>query len=191
MKRLFFAIDLSEDVVEGLGRLQEEFDAHLGNAVRVRWTPAENLHLTLKFLGATEKDLIESVAAEMDEIAADAAPFEMTVRGIGAFPHPGHPRILWAGVDESSAAELTEMHGALEDRLAGRFEVDRDDHDFQAHVTFGRVKSSRAPDLPGLRSDLPEGPFGEVAVDEVVLYESELDDSGASYRVLHRSKLGD
>lgn len=190
MKRLFFAIDLSDEVRDALESLQQAFDAQLDGSVRMRWTPRANMHLTLKFLGATEVDLIEPVGDTMDEITAGMEPFEMTVEGIGAFPHPGHPRILWAGVDDDSAARLTDAHGDLEEMLADRFDIDYDDHDFQAHVTFGRVKSSGAPDLPAIRPSLPSGPYGSVRVDEVVLYESELDDSGATYRAEHRSALG-
>ena len=119
MKRLFFALDLSDDVLDHLEELQEACRADIGPGIRMRWTPRENMHLTLKFLGSTEEDLVEPLWDAMDEIAASFDPFEMTVESLGAFPHPRRPRILWAGIDRSSAEILAPLHRQIEDRLQG------------------------------------------------------------------------
>jgi 2'-5' RNA ligase len=191
MKRLFIALDLSDDALDALESLQEACRAQIPSGVRMRWTPRENMHLTLKFLGSTEEDLIESLCETIDELAARTDPLSMQVEHLGAFPHPRRPRILWAGVDRDSAERLGELHRQFEDELESEYEIDRDEHPFKAHVTYGRVKSSKAPKFHKIESDLPEGPYGTTEVAEIILYESELDESGATHRVLHRSPLGD
>ena len=188
-KRLFYAIDLSEDVLDELQDLQAQYQRQIPDKVRIRWTPRENLHLTLKFLGSMEADLIGELADLMDELAADFDPFTMTVAGLGAFPHPKNPRILWAGVDDDSSAQLATLHRRLEDAL-DPYDVDRDNHPFKAHITYGRVKSNNAPSLKKVEPDLPDGPYGDATVADVVLYESELSPDGSTYTVLHRSPLG-
>ncbi len=188
-KRLFFALQLSEQTLDALGDLQEAFRPHVPAGVRVRWTPRENLHVTLKFLGSTEADLVGELGEVMDELVEPLSPFSATVDDLGAFPHPHHPRILWAGVDRKASERLAELHRELEAALEP-YAIDRDEHPFKAHVTFGRVKSNKAFDLNELRSEVSEGPFGETRIDEVVLYESELTPDGSNYTVRHRSPLG-
>lgn len=191
MKRLFFAIDLAAPVRDELDELQQKFEAQLDPGMRVRWTPRANLHLTVKFLGATEPDLVGSLTDLADDITADAAPFEMTTTTLGAFPRPNRPRILWAGVDTDSAERLSKIHRRLEDTLVeAPYKVDRDEHEFTAHITFGRVKSSRSPNLADLEDSLPDGPYGTTDVEALTLYESELTAEGAEYSVIHRSPLG-
>lgn len=187
-KRLFFALDLSEESLDRLVDLQDGFREETPDGVRIRWTPRSNMHLTLKFLGSHEPDLIDEFAAVMDELTADLEPFEMTVEGLGAFPHPRDPRILWVGVDDESAAQLATLHRDTEKRLE-RYGVEEDEHPFKAHITVGRVKSGNAPKLSSLQPDDLRDTFGSTEVDAVTLYESELDDSGATYHVRHRSPL--
>lgn len=188
-KRLFFALDLSDEALDGLGALQDSYRRNVPDGVRIRWTPRPNMHLTLKFLGSHEADLIDPFGDAMDELVADLDPFEMTLRGLGAFPHPRSPRILWVGADQETSATLQTLHRNAERRLDD-FGVEEDEHSYKAHVTVGRVKSSNAPTLDALRPDEVPDHLGTTLVQAVTLYESELDDSGATYHVRHRSPLG-
>jgi 2'-5' RNA ligase len=190
MQRLFVAIELNDETKEGLHALQQAFEPRLSSGMRIRWTDPDNLHLTLKFLGATEDDLVDEVTDVVERAARQTDPFELTARGIGAFPRPNYPRILWAGVDEEASGTLGPIHQFLEDSLfEPPFDVDRDEHAFSAHITVGRVKSSRAPKLTKIRNELPQGPYGTTDVRALTLYESNLDQSGPDYRIIHRASL--
>jgi RNA 2',3'-cyclic 3'-phosphodiesterase len=70
----------------------------------VAWVPADNLHLTLRFLGHQTADRLREVARALAETAAAAAPFSLALEGVGAFPGPDRPRILWIGVSEGATA---------------------------------------------------------------------------------------
>src|SRR6266704_6979700 len=66
----------------------------------VAWVPAENLHLTLKFLGEQTDARLHEVIAALEEATAGRGPFSLTLHGVGAFPGMDRPRILWVGVAE-------------------------------------------------------------------------------------------
>jgi 2'-5' RNA ligase len=190
MKRLFAAIDLSREVVDSIQSLQKAFREQLDASMRIRWTPPENMHVTLKFLGATEADLVDPVGEMLESHAASIEPFEMEVAGLGAFPRPNQPRVLWAGIDAASNDRLRRFHESFEGELEESFDIDEDEHAFEGHVTFGRVKSSHSPNLAELESQLPRGPFGAFEVDEFLLYESERTPDGAEYTIIRRASLG-
>jgi 2'-5' RNA ligase len=64
----------------------------------VRWLAAENIHLTLKFLGNIERSRVSAVGAQMDVSAGQTGTFRLHARGIGVFPNRRHPRVLWVGL---------------------------------------------------------------------------------------------
>ena len=64
----------------------------------VAWVAPENLHVTLKFLGGVEAERLPLVREALDRAVAGRAPFDLVVSGLGAFPTPTRPRVLWAGI---------------------------------------------------------------------------------------------
>ena len=84
-------------VLTTCGRLRHRLDRH----VKARWTPAENLHVTVRFIGhvadADATPLIEAVRAPLD-----LRPFELSLGGCGVFPTGGPPRIIWIGFGAGS-----------------------------------------------------------------------------------------
>jgi RNA 2',3'-cyclic 3'-phosphodiesterase len=69
----------------------------------IGWVAAENLHLTLKFLGAVEADRLDAVRSALDDAAHGVRAFDFTVEGLGAFPSLTRPRVIWAGITCASA----------------------------------------------------------------------------------------
>ena len=111
--RAFAAVNVSLPTVK---RLAEEIDAlrPVAHAVglRVRWVPPANLHVTLKFLGWVREELVEGLRDRLRVAAAAHAAFDLEIRGLGAFPDPGHPRVIWAGVKPSPV--LNTLEAAVE-----------------------------------------------------------------------------
>ncbi|NLG92511.1 MAG: RNA 2',3'-cyclic phosphodiesterase [Clostridiales bacterium] len=125
--RLFIAVNFSEPVRDSLtGWIQKLKDCGAsGNFSR-----RENLHLTLAFIGETDK--VEKVRQAMDKVSAE--PFALTVGGLGRFRRNGGD-ICWAGVEKNEA--LLSVHNQLCSalRLAG-FPIEN--REFKPHLTLGR-----------------------------------------------------
>jgi 2'-5' RNA ligase len=106
----------------------------------VRWESLEKLHITLKFLGNVESQLLENLIPALEEIAREQPSFEITYEGVGAFPTLTAPRVIWIGTAQT--ASLHALQNAVEQRCV-EFGIARESREFHPHLTIGRVKSSR------------------------------------------------
>lgn len=193
MRRLFIAVDLSINIVEQLAILQQELEEQVreefGEDVGLRLVEAPNIHLTLKFLGDTEPDLVPRVQGVLEQLCEPLFPFEVECRGVGAFPKLSNPRILWAGLDPKGAEVLGLLQKALE-RDLGELGVPMDRRRFYPHITLARVRSRRSPSFEGLLKPYEEVSFGKSYIRDLVLIESHLRREGARYEVIQRIPLG-
>jgi 2'-5' RNA ligase len=128
-ERLFVAIALPESVRSALGGLSE--------LVRgLSWTPREQLHMTLRFLGDVPEDRIGRVEEHLGAVRVQA--FILPIGGVGAFPPKGPPRVLWAGVGQGHP-HLYQLRQRVDDALLAAG-VDLDVRTFQPHVTLARCR---------------------------------------------------
>jgi 2'-5' RNA ligase len=133
-RRVFFALWPDEAV---RAALDEAGLALTGK--RVRRIPADNLHLTLAFMGSVPASA--QACLEQRAGAIHVAPFTLTIDQAGYFPRP---RILWVGAGDVPA-ELWSLAGALRQaQLDCGIAPDR--HAFQAHVTVARKYSQGVPE---------------------------------------------
>jgi 2'-5' RNA ligase len=181
--RTFIAINLDSGVVGRIAALQ----ATLKEAgADVRWVRPEGFHLTLKFLGDVQRSQPPLILSALREALAGQPPLRVRARGLGMFPTAKRPRVLWVKLEGPG---LAEMRDKVEEALIP-LAFPRDERDFAPHLTLGRVRSLRGWDrlLPCAR-EAAEQDFGESRVDEVVLYRSDLDSTGAVYTPLGRVSL--
>ncbi len=98
-------------------------------------------HLTLHVFEELSVERLPLAMAAMAEAAEGCSPFELELRGVGAFPTSDRPRVLWAGVGEG-ATTLQALALRLRHALSSRgFPTER--RPFVAHLTLGRVRSPR------------------------------------------------
>lgn len=182
--RSFLAVPLPEAVRARL----HEVEVELGRGVaRVAWVRAENLHVTLRFLGSVDVETLARVEEALAVATGRPPPFTVTVGGLGVFPTPRAPRVLWAGVTDGGDA-LRALHGEVETALVARG-IPPEGRPFHPHVTLGRARDPRG--APGLAAAVGRTEtFGQVRVDHVWLVRSDLEPGGARYRVLARQRLG-
>jgi len=155
----------------------------------VGWVVPENLHLTLKFLGGVEPPRLEGVAAALQATAAATTPFELGLLGLGAFPSPTRPRVIWAGAHTGGGAVAT-LAARVDDAL-GPLDFPREDRPFSAHVTLGRVREPRRdPALTVALAAGAEKDFGRFRVEQMALMRSDLSPRGARYTLLASWPLG-
>jgi 2'-5' RNA ligase len=183
--RTFLAIELDDAIRERLAAAQERLRSQAGG---VKWVEAENIHLTLKFLGEIDEDVAPLVAEALGPVAAGIEPFEMRLAGLGAFPPHGAPRVVWAGVQEPSG-RLLELHRRIERELEA-LGIEREDRPFTAHVTLGRIKDRPDPRLRHALDARAADDFGSQAVTHVTFFQSVLSPAGPTYTALSRARLG-
>jgi 2'-5' RNA ligase len=142
-----------------------------------RWVAPERYHLTVAFLGMVDESRLSDIAATVRTAAAAASPFEIPLDAVGAFPNPGHARVVWVGAREPQPAFATlcsDVRGALHP-LGFTFEEDA-----VSHVTLARADGSQR--LPSVA--VPRGVTLETA--SLALFRSTSEAGGSRYVVLER-----
>lgn len=186
--RSFIAIPLADEVSRNAVRLLKRVRV---SGDGIKWVPTDNLHLTLKFLGEVENTEIPSVCDVTRNLCQQYDPFPLRFVGTGGFPNSERPRILYAGVDDSSGA-LTEIVTRLEKDLA-KLGFKPEPRDYTPHLTLGRTRggSSRASGevIDRVMAEA-DSELGTMLVDCVQLYASFLDKHGPTYQVMDTIELG-
>ena len=187
--RAFIAIDLTVEIHKRLDEIIAMFKSQLDN-VPVRWVPAVNIHLTLKFLGDVSVTNLKVLTDLLKTEVAGHRPFEVSVGGAGAFPNNRRPRVIWVGVE--APPELMLVQGGVEAAMA-RIGYPREERSFSPHLTIGRVsRSANSNDIHAISKVLDSnriGFLGATCVREICLFRSDLHPSGAIYTILRRFPL--
>ena len=183
--RCFVAIEIPETIQDLLISVQDELKTKICGA---SWVKRGNLHLTLRFLGDVAPDQIGVIKNVIEQVAGNYPPFSMQIGGIGAFPNPTRPRVIWAGV-KTSVAEITTIVQEINIELSCRGRP-LDEKLFRPHITLARLKG-RIDLTPFVRMfqqyDAIDGTT--VAVHRIGLIQSQLHASGAVHIPLETCSL--
>jgi len=180
--RAFIAIELDDSVRAAVAEVLRCLrDGPGGDGVR--WVPAENLHVTLRFLGDIPPAQVPAIAAALGEVAADQLPFQLRLGGVAGFPSARRPRVISCEVGPS--APLEQLAAAVE-RAVAELGFEPEQRRFRPHLTLGRVRGRAHPPVTA-----PVTAAGDAqCVDEIVLFRSRLGRSGATHTPLARISLG-
>ena len=183
--RAFIAIELPQCVKEELAGLIAGLKRE---TVGVRWTDVRKMHLTLRFFG----DIGQGLTSRVEELVAGGfevgGPLDLCASGLGGFPNPGRPRLIWTGVG-GEVERLKTLFAALEGKLAA-LGVTREARPFTPHLTLGRADA--ADGVQGFekaKEDLSGWQGSRWRADEVVLFESILGPGGARHVVRARGRI--
>jgi 2'-5' RNA ligase len=142
----------------------------------VRWVRSEGYHVTLRFLGNVARPLVPELVEGAQQELQDAKPFVVRLGPPQAFPSARRPRVIVLALEpEAALAALAERIESAVVRCGLRPEKRR----FRAHVTLGRLRNQKLPEL-----GLPAFGPGSLAVNEVVLFQSDLGRDGSRYTPL-------
>ena len=173
--RLFVALEIPSAVRQNLATLLDSLRAI---TKELRWVRAENLHVTLKFLGEVAEAKVDAVRSALGEIRSDKA-VALEFRGLGFFPNEKHPRVFWVGMKASP--NLKTLAGDIEGAME-KLGIPREKREFSPHLTLARFERPRLPEaLRKLIADSQPREFGSLRTNQFHLIQSKLKLSGAEY----------
>jgi 2'-5' RNA ligase len=187
--RVFIAIELPAPVCDAIQKQTARLRQTLGTEI-IRWVPAQNMHLTLKFLGDTTSSHLEFVKQLLAREAVIHSQFDLQLGGLGSFPNSRRPRLLWIGIH--APAGLASLQKDIETGIA-RLGYELEERDFSPHLTIGRVRQTVSPpEVQKVRAALDTiqlGNIGIARVDSIHLFKSDLQPGGSIYTKLFSAPL--
>jgi len=166
-KRLFVAIDLPESTRQ----LLADLDPHIRG---VRWTEANQMHLTLGFFGDVPEDIELKLREKLSAI--DFGGFFLPVNGVGKFSSKGAPKIIWIGVGKAHP-HLFQIHKRVQE-AALTAAIEPELRPWHPHITIARCRDVSAQTLRKFLQSNGEFDAGMIRVDSFHLYSSKLMPAG-------------
>jgi len=187
--RAFIAVELPEDLKKELNEMEAQLKKT--SPPVVKWVDPNSIHITLKFLGEISEDSIEELMLAIEESAQGTLPFQLEVRGLGAFPNLERPQVLWAGV-KGEIEKIIQLQKSIESNTE-QLGFPRESRVFSPHLTLGRVRDEARPKerqrLGKLLTDTTFTALHNIDVDAVNLMKSQLTPGGAVYSCIGSVKL--
>jgi 2'-5' RNA ligase len=177
--RTFLAVEVPEPIRK---KIDDFVQIEAKRELPIKWVKFGNLHITLKFLGEIDEKKKVEISPAIEEICSRHKSFQAQLSGIGCFPNPGNPRVLWVGVEQGSDTLCT-VSADIEKALA-HFGF-KEERRFHPHLTIGRIKKSCKVDHI-LEKNIVTEPF---EVSAIVLFKSVLKPDGPIYTALEHFPL--
>ncbi|SPE56409.1 2'-5' RNA ligase [Verrucomicrobia bacterium] len=204
--RLFLAVRVPAAIQAELEKAQAELRQALSDSGRncVRWSPREQFHLTLNFLGNVAASQVPNLMSAVNTVCGVFEPLYLRAEGVGFFPNRGTPRVVWAGVQDRQKllSGLQQALAAAVQDFCPEAETARNSivrpaatekstvKPFSGHVTLGRGKdlTRREAELLNQKaSGMARRFFGEWTADDLAIFRSELSAEGARHTLLARA----
>lgn len=177
--RAFFSFDIEDQTI--IRRLTQVQGMLTNTGANLKQVKPQNIHVTVKFLGDIHPPMVDVIYEEMKQLSF--APFQIELRGLGAFPKLTYPRVVWAGI-RKGADQLRNIFGQLEPRLR-RLGFKPDNKGFSPHLTIVRVRTGRNKvQLIKLIKELEDFEFGAFNAECLRLEKSVLTLKGPIYSTL-------
>lgn len=195
MIRAFLAVELSEDLRTHIAQVQQDLKQRLARdvskGVRISWVQPASIHLTIKFLGDTDEQLVDPLREAVSNLMKAHRAIQIPIERLGMFPHPQQPRVLWVGPFEpwergEDAKRLAVFHQAVE-KWCRSFGFATEDRPLSPHLTLARIKEGERQVGQALaKSGVMDRPLslGLLDMESIVVMKSELRPTGSVYTKL-------
>lgn len=183
--RVFIAINLPEDIKRVLFAYSERYPA-----LPCKWTPKDNLHITLEFLSDLTDEEIGDTCLAVKDVAEKQKSFSLNINQIVYGP-PGKipPRMVWAVGDKSE--ELALLRQDLEKFLLQKVSFIPENRGSAPHITLARISAWQWRKIePEERPQINENIDLTFTVESIEVMESELKRGGPQYTILESHTLG-
>lgn len=187
--RLFCALSAPPSLQETFVAVADSLRDSLSPA-SISWVKAGNFHLTLSFLGDVETSRTDELALQLRAACEGVVSFELVCQGLGCFPNPNRPRVIWAGV-QSAGDELAQLQHRVALACAP-FAPREEKGRFQGHITLGRIRAGKSPSREALTVEIERNRdvlFGRWTVNQVDLLCSDLSQDAPRYTLMHQCPL--
>ena len=176
MIRAFISVALDSKIIDNIVAVSARLKPQMTG---VRWIAPANFHLTLKFLGDIDETLIEPIGAALRKQLRLFPSFTINAKGLGVFPGPKRPRVLWVGL---IGGHLVSLASGVESALQP-LGFAPDSRKFTPHLTIGRWRQSdRASKSFGRElENWKTYDFGRSNVEGIRLVQSVIKPEGATY----------
>ncbi|MBA7638557.1 MAG: RNA 2',3'-cyclic phosphodiesterase [Calditrichaeota bacterium] len=174
--RTFFGFELPPEVPRRAAGLRTLVD---DPKQAVRWVKGTNIHLTVRFLGATPRKAVEEIAVATQKKLEGFPSLHVRIEGTGVFPTPTRPRVVWLGVT-GDIARLQELEESIH-QVVEPMGFPREKREFMPHITLGRVRYPQkiTPDVAKFLH--AEYEPVDCPLQVLHLYESRLGNKGITY----------
>ena len=169
--RTFIAIEIDNlEILTSIKKVQSELK------INAKPVSTKNIHFTVFFLGEISDSMSQKVQDVLRSI--EFPTFEVSIIGIGAFPKPSFPRVIWVGTDNEGGKKLIELASIVEEKLLRLgFQKDKP---FKPHVTIFRVKN-KTDNISDELKKYAHYPFGTQKISEIKFKKSVLTSEGPIY----------
>jgi 2'-5' RNA ligase len=153
----------------------------------VKLVDPKNVHITLKFLGDTDENLVDRIEEIMKKSVEKIKPFEIKLKGAGVFPNKNYIKVMWIGINDTE--NLKKISNGIDEQLS-KIGFEKEKRDFSAHLTLARVKTPKNKDkLLQIVEKYRETDFTKIKIDSIRLKQSELTPKGPIYTTVREVRL--
>jgi len=171
--RAFYAINLDDATRAATQQVMEKLQSMEWSGF-VRWTPANNLHITLRFLGDVTTEHLTQINKRLAPRLAEFPAFSIAFKEPRLFPHFRKPKVVAILIPHNEL--LIQLADAIENCVLSTG-LESQSRQFKAHLTLGRCNKS----FPKRIKIDPMPMSSKLAVNNVTLYQSILSESGPTY----------
>lgn len=175
--RGFIAIDIAS-----FQKLSDFINEIKNSSANIKTVEPENIHITLKFLGDTNEEKIDTINEIIINSVKEIKPFDIKLKSTGFFPNQNYIKVVWVGIQNTEQIQI--IAEKIDKKLA-EIGFNREKRKFSAHLTIARVRSAKNKEkLIQIINKYKDVEFATIAVDKIKLKKSVLTQKGPIYSTL-------
>ena len=153
----------------------------------VKLVEPQNIHITLKFLGDVEENLVEDIERNIRDAVNEINPFSIELNGAGFFPNQNYIKVIWIGIKNSEP--IKKISENIDGKLVN-LGFKKEKRGFSPHLTIGRVKTAKNKQLlQEVIEKYDDAEFSVEKIESIKLMKSVLNSKGPIYSVIKDIEL--
>lgn len=180
--RGFIAVDIT--VTPNILEFEQEIKK---TGADVKLVEPQNIHITVKFLGDVDENLIDEIEQIMKDSVKEIKSFTIQLKGTGVFPNQNYIRVIWIGIKEAQMIET--ISDSIDEKLS-ELGFKKEKRGFSSHLTIGRVKTAKNKQrLLEIIENYVDVEFSRQEINSIKLKKSDLTSKGPIYTTIREVTL--